>query len=148
MKIIWCMIPEIWSAPNRFFLSSWAIFCPLTPVTVQKMKIEKNWKKNTWKYHHFTQVYEKSWSYAILFLRYKVRDGCNCYFSFWTIFCSFTHLTAQKNKISNKQTKKHLEISFYTRVPKTMVRWCTVPEICCTTDRWTEKVTYRGGCPT
>ena len=26
-------------------------------------------------------------------------DGCNCYFSFWAIFCPFTPLTAQKTKI-------------------------------------------------
>ena len=28
------------------FLSSWAIFCPFTPLTVQKMKIPKNEKKS------------------------------------------------------------------------------------------------------
>ena len=47
----------------------WAIICPSTPLTTQKIKILKKWK-NTWKYH-FTQVYQKSWSYAILFLRYS-----------------------------------------------------------------------------
>ena len=31
-----------------------------------------------------------------------VRDRCNCYFSFWTIFCPFTPLTAQKIKIMKK----------------------------------------------
>ena len=51
------------------FLSFWTVFCPFT--TTQKIKILKNWK-NTWRYHHFTQVYQKSWSYAILFLRYGV----------------------------------------------------------------------------
>ena len=88
MKIIWCMISEIWSttdrifiildyllpiikymareiwsATDRIFLSSWAIFCPFTPLTAQKMKISKNWKK-------LLQI--SSWSYAILFLRYGV----------------------------------------------------------------------------
>ena len=33
-------------------------------------------------------MYQKSWSYAILFLRYDTW-GCN-YFSFWAIFCPFT----------------------------------------------------------
>ena len=28
-----------------------------------------------------------------------VHDRCNCYFSFWAIFCPFTPLTAQKIKI-------------------------------------------------
>ena len=45
-------------------------FLPFTPLTAQKTKINKKWKKNTMRYHHFTQVYQKSWSYAILFLRY------------------------------------------------------------------------------
>ena len=27
-----------------------------------------------------------------------VHDRCNCYFSFWAIFCPFTPLTAQKIK--------------------------------------------------
>ena len=55
--------------------------------------------------------------------------------------------------------------SFYTCVPKTVIRWCTVREMWCATDVLmtdgqtdgqmdgqtdgrTEKVTYRGGCPT
>ena len=63
-----------------------------------------------------------------------VHDKCNCYFSFWAIFCPFTPLTAQKIKIL-KKWKKHLEISsFYICVPKIMIRWCTVPEIWCMTD--------------
>ena len=65
-----------------------------------------------------------------------VRDRCNCYFSFWAIFCPFTPLTAQKIKIL-KKWKKCLEISsFYISVPKIMIRWCTVPEIWCMTDIW------------
>ena len=34
------------------------------------------------------------------------RDGCNGYFSFWTIFCPFNSLTAQKVKIKKKKKKK------------------------------------------
>ena len=40
------MIPEIWSAPDRMFLSSWAIFCPFTLLLAWKMKISKKWKKH------------------------------------------------------------------------------------------------------
>ena len=48
-------------------------------------------------------------------------DIWNCYFSFRTIFCPFTPLTARKMKISQKW-KKHLEISsFYTSAPKLMI---------------------------
>ena len=42
-----------------------------SPLTAQRMKIWKKWK-NTWRYHCFTQVYQKSWSKSILFLRYGV----------------------------------------------------------------------------
>ena len=51
------------------FLSFWTIFCPFTPLKTQKIKILKKWKKIR-RYYHFTQVYEKSWSYAMLLLRY------------------------------------------------------------------------------
>ena len=47
------------------YFSFWAFFCLLpNPKNVNF----KKWKK-AWRYH-FTQVYQKSWSYAILFLRY------------------------------------------------------------------------------
>ena len=51
------------------FLSFWAIFCFFTPLTTQKSIFWKN-QKNIWRYHHFTITNQKSWSYAILFLRY------------------------------------------------------------------------------
>ena len=43
------------------FLSFWAIFCPSTLATTQKIKILRK-KKNTWRYYHFTQVHKKLWS--------------------------------------------------------------------------------------
>ena len=60
-------------------------------------------------------------------------DICNCYFSFWAIFCPFTPLlTAPKIKIKKKMEKK-LEISsFYICVPKITIRWCMLG----TTDEW------------
>ena len=57
----------------------WGIFSPFTPlIAPKKMKLQKN-AKNTWRYHHLTQVYQKSWSYAILLLRQVSRwDQHNC----------------------------------------------------------------------
>ena len=49
--------------------SFWAISSPFTSLAAQKVKISNN-EKDTWRYHHFTQVYQKSWSYAMLSLRY------------------------------------------------------------------------------
>ena len=54
---------------NSYF-PFWAILFPFTPLTAQKMKISKKWKKNPWIYHHFCTMYKKSWTYAILLLRY------------------------------------------------------------------------------
>ena len=51
------------------YFSFWTIFYPFTIITARKMKISKKWK-NSQRYHHFTQVHQKSWWYVILFLRY------------------------------------------------------------------------------
>ena len=67
------------------FLSFWTIFCPFTPLTTWKIKIWKNEKK-TLRYHHFTQVYQNSWSYAILFLRYWRVTDLIVIFHFWLFF--------------------------------------------------------------
>ena len=116
------------------YFSFWAICCPFTPITAQKIKIKKKNEKKTPEdiiiLHMCTKNYDQmmysSWD--------MVRDRCNCYFSFWAIFCPFTPLTAQKINILQKW-KKCLKISsFYICVPKIMIRWCTVPEIWCVTD--------------
>ena len=60
-------------------------------------------------------MYQKSWSYAILFLKYMACDRCN-YFSFWTIFCFFTHLTAQKIKKFSKKWKNAWRYHHFTYV--------------------------------
>ena len=51
------------------YFSFQAIFCPFTPLIAQKIKFFKKWKKNTWRYHHFTQVYHKWQSYDVWLLR-------------------------------------------------------------------------------
>ena len=82
IKIIWYMVPEIWrSITGGTFWSSWAIFWPITTLTPWKMKISKI-KKPPWRYHHFTQVYQKSWSSAIYCSRDMTHGRCNCYFHF------------------------------------------------------------------
>ena len=94
-------------------------FLPFYPLTAQKSKFLQNEIHKCTKNHNHMLC--SSWDMAC--------DRCNCYFPFWTIFCHFTLLTAQKIKIIKKE-KKSLEISsFYISAPKIMVRWCTVPEI-------------------
>ena len=52
-----------WDRQKKLF---WDIFCPFTPLTTQKIKILKKWKK------HPEMVYQKSRSGDVCFLRYGV----------------------------------------------------------------------------
>ena len=70
------------------FLSFWSIFWPFIPLQPEKSKFWKT-EKWTWRYHHFTQLYQKSWSYPYCSWDMAC-DRCNCCFSFCTIFCPFT----------------------------------------------------------
>ena len=129
-------------------LSFWTAFCPDNLKSQNFEKLKKT-PGDTIILHKCTKNHDHmlkcSWDMAC--------DRCNCYFSLWAIFCPFT---AQKIKVLQKW-KTHLEISsFYICAPKMLMRWYTVPEKWCATDGWTdgptngwtEKVTYRGGCPT
>ena len=62
-----------------------------------------------------------------------VHDRHN-YFSFWAIFCSFTPLTAQKNKNFTKMKKKKKPgdiIILHKCIPKIMIICYIVPKIWC-----------------
>ena len=54
------------------FLSFLTVFCPFSPLTTQKIKTLKKWKKKGWKDYHFTHVYYKWQLYYVWFLSYKV----------------------------------------------------------------------------
>ena len=98
----------------------------------KKSEFWKNEKKNCWRYHHFTQAYQKPQSYEVQFLRYGARQ--TEFFVIFGHFLPFTPLTTRKIKIL-KQWKKHLEMSsLYTCVPKITIIWCMLPEIWNTTD--------------
>ena len=58
-------------------LSFWTIFCPFTPITTQKIKILKTWKKkkNALIYYHFPYVCHKWKSYDVWFLRYGAQQS-------------------------------------------------------------------------
>ena len=117
------------------FLSFFDNFLPFYPSKNQKNPNFEKMKRNAWIYYHFTKVYQKSWSYTILFLRYGTWRMYNCYFSFWAIFCPFTPWLAQKIKISKKWKKCRLEISsFYTSAPKIMIICYIVSEMGHVTD--------------
>ena len=69
--MLYCSLGIACNVSNCYFWF-WAIFCPFSSLTAQKiLKFKKN-EKNIWRYHQFTIVYQKSLLFAILFLRYDV----------------------------------------------------------------------------
>ena len=73
---------------------------PIYLLKTPKIKILKN-EKISWRYHHFINVYQKSQSYDVQFLRYGVR-----LLSFWAIFCPFTPST---NYLENQNFEKKMK---------------------------------------
>ena len=83
-------------------------------------------------------------------------DVCNFNFSFWVIFCSFTPLTARKIKVLKRWKKKARRYHHFTHVHQKL--WSHDVRLLRYGAQWmnrdgymngqTEKVTYRGGCPT
>ena len=57
-----------------FIILDHFMFCySFSPLTTQKTIFKKKNENKPWRYHHFTKVYQNSWSYATLFLRYGAR---------------------------------------------------------------------------
>ena len=112
---------------RQTFLSFWTIFCPFTPLKTWKIKILKKWKKIPGDIiiSHMCTLNNNYMMYGF----WDMECNGQYFLSFWTVFCPFTPLTVRRTTIL-KKWKKHLETSsFYTSVPKIMIRWCTVPEI-------------------
>ena len=53
-------------------------------------------------------------------------DTCNLYFSFWAIFVLLPPNSPKKSKFQKNEKKCQEISSFYTCVPKVMIRWCKV----------------------
>ena len=109
----------------------------------QKVRILKKWKKLLDIAPFYTCVPKTTIIWGTF---PQIRNETN-FFVILGHFLPFEPPNSSKNE-NFKKIKKHLEISsFYTCVPKIMIRWCTVPEVWCAKDGGTEKVTYRGGGP-
>ena len=84
-------------------------FLPFYPPNCPKnenLKILKKKPGDTISLHKCTKNHDHMLYYSLD----KVRNRCNCYFSFWASFCPFTSLTAQKIKILKKLKKKSGDI--------------------------------------
>ena len=94
-----------------FFILNYFLhfYLPNTP----KHQNQKKKKKNAWRYHHFTQVYQKSRSYAILFLRYMARDQL---FFILGYFLAFYPPNSPKNQNLKKWRKKAWRCHYFTYV--------------------------------
>ena len=90
IMIISYTVHEIWHVTNVIVIFHFGLFFALLPppLPLTDPKIQNfNKIKNSWRYHHFTQVYQNSLSYAK---------------AYWAIFCVFTSITAQETLISQK----------------------------------------------
>ena len=88
------------------FLWFWTVFCSFSPLTTQKTKIFKNWKNHL----EISSFYISALKIMIIMLYCSLnvpRNRCDCYFSFWAIFCPVTSLTAQKINIKKKKKEKN-----------------------------------------
>ena len=71
------------------FLSFWVLFCPFIPLTKQKIKILKKWKKKTPGdiiILHLSTTNDNHIMYGFWDMKF-IRQNL---FSFWTTFCPFT----------------------------------------------------------
>ena len=79
---------------GQSFLSFWAIFCPKTLLTIQKIKIFKKQKKTLEILSFYTCVSQMK---IILCMIPEISNTTDIFLSFWAIFCPFTPLTTNKN---------------------------------------------------
>ena len=90
------------------------------PPSTNKTKKQKFWKneKNNWRYHQFTQVYQKSGSYARLFLTYDTWQMSLLIFILGYFLPSSPPppLTTQKTQIFKKWKKNPSRYWHFTHV--------------------------------
>ena len=101
IMIWWCTFPEIWCVTDVIVISHFGLFFALLPPNSPKNQNFEKMKKTPGDIiilHMCTKNYDQmmygSWD--------MVHDRCNCYFSFWATFCTFTPLKPKKSKFLKK----------------------------------------------
>ena len=152
MTIIWCMVPEIFSATDQILCYFGPFFALLPSLKTKKSKFWKN-EKNTTRYYHFTQVYHKWQSYDVLILRHEAWQ--TEFFVILDCFLPFYPPNSPKNQNFKKMKKiprdiiiLHICTKNYDQMMYHFWDMLHNGQTDGQTDRWTEKVTHRGGCPT
>ena len=144
MTIIWCMVPEIWNATDKIFWQlgrhSLLFYLPSNPENQNLKKIKK---KNAWRYHPFTQVYQKSRSH-LCYSWDMACDGCNFFIFHFVLFFTLTSWKIKSFKKMKKTPGDIIILHICTKNYDHMMygSWDMVR------DGWKEIVTLRGGCPT
>ena len=77
------------------FCFFWAIFCPFTPLTTQKIRILKKWKKGLEILSFYTSVPQMT---ILWFMAPEIWNVTDIIFCHFVIFCTFTPLTTHKIK--------------------------------------------------
>ena len=86
------MVPEIWTLKNGIFCP----FGPFSPFYPPKKTKNQNFEKLKQKTPGDIIILHKcskNHDHMLYCSLDMVCDGCNCYFSFWAIFCPFPSLT-------------------------------------------------------
>ena len=97
------------------YLIFWAIFWPFSLITAWKIKISKKWKKENPGDVIILHKCTKNFDHMVYCSWDIMHDRCNCYFSFWAIFCPFSPMTDQKSKFQ-KKGKKSWRCHHFTQV--------------------------------
>ena len=95
MTIIWCMVPEIWSAADMIFCHSGPFFALFLNYGPRKLKKGKK----TWRYYHFTNINDSHMMYG------SSEIECNRH-NFFVILDCFLPFYHPKNTNLKKWKKK------------------------------------------
>ena len=113
-----------------------AHLCPFTPITRQKIKIPKKWRKGL-------EISSFSTSVTKIIIIWNTAPEILCmtdvifvfYFVLLLLFYSPFPLITWKIKLKKYLWRYHC----FIWVPKIMITWYTVPKIWCATDGWSER---------
>ena len=132
MKIIWCMIPEIWSTTDRIFFSFWTIFCPFTPPTPSDNPENQNFEKMKIAPGDIIILHKCTINdNHMIYGSWDIKCNRQLFLSSLVIFYPFTPLKPKKRKYQKIEKKQN---TCRYHVPKTMIIGYTVAEIWCVPD--------------
>ena len=112
MRIIWCMIPEIWSAIGRNFYQ----FGTFTPLTTQKIKILKKRKNHLY-------IFNKCYSYNHMMYDSWNMERNRKYFCHFGSFFAFSPSSPLKKFKKAKKKKKNNKKSEFWKNAKNYLRY-------------------------